>query len=94
MSNARTGMWSAVGALFGGIAGVAAARYIVETRPRSKSASQHDRGAEIEDAMIVGGATGAVLGAFIAGAATGEEALRPRLKSGENYDAGGGGGNF
>jgi hypothetical protein len=76
MSNARTGLWSAVGALFGGIAGAAAAKYAAQARPRGRST-----GAEVEDAMVVGGATGAVLGAFVAGAAMGEEPLRPRLPS-------------
>jgi branched-subunit amino acid ABC-type transport system permease component len=77
MSNAATGLWSAVGALLGGIAGAATAKYAVQTRPRGRAT-----GSEVEDAMVVGGATGAVLGAFVAGAAMGEQALRPRLTSG------------
>jgi hypothetical protein len=81
MSNARTGLWSAFGALLGGVAGAAAAKYVVEARPRGRADSR-ERGAEVEDAMVVGGAAGAVLGAFVAGAATGEETPRPRLTSG------------
>ena len=77
MSNATTGMWSALGAILGGVAGAAAAKYAVQSRPRNQRTAS-----EVEDAMVVGGATGAVFGAFVAGAVTGEEAPRPRLTSG------------
>jgi outer membrane lipoprotein SlyB len=81
MSNARTGMWSALGAILGGVAGAAAAKYVVESRPRGRS-GQRDRSSEVEDAMVVGGAAGAVLGSFVAGAATGEGAPAPQLATG------------
>lgn len=80
MSNAQTGLWSAVGAVLGGLAGASVAKYAVQSRPRARSAS---RGAdEVEDAMVVGGAAGAVVGAFVFGTAAGEEPPRPRLASG------------
>jgi hypothetical protein len=34
----------------------------------------------MEDAMVVGGATGAVVGAFIGGTVAGEESPPPQLK--------------
>jgi len=76
MSNARTGLWSAIGALAGAVAGAAAGKYAVETRPRYSYATEQRRrpgASEVEDAMVVGGATGAVLGAFFAGTAAGED---------------------
>ena len=78
MSNAATGMWSAFGAILGGIAGAAAGKYVAEVRPRGRSVS-HSRESDVEDAMVVGGATGAVLGAFVAGAVTGEAAPAAQL---------------
>jgi len=78
MSNARTGLWSAAGALLGGVIGASAAKYTVQARPRGRPT-----GTEVEDAMVVGGAAGAVLGAFVAATAMGEEPPpRPRLPSG------------
>jgi hypothetical protein len=82
MSNASTGLWSALGALVGGITGALTARYVVSARPRYRYADEKSaprpagrpRGGEIEDAMVIGGGAGAVLGAFIGGAAAGEEA--------------------
>lgn len=75
MSNAKTGLWSAVGALLGGAAGAAAGHYAAKARPtgRARTAQQ------VEDAMVVGGATGAVAGAFIVGALAGEEEPIARL---------------
>jgi uncharacterized membrane protein YfcA len=78
MSNAKTGLWSAIGALLGGAAGAAAGKYAVEARPRYRYAQQRPMrrspgGSEVEDAMVVGGAAGAVLGAFIGGTAAGED---------------------
>jgi hypothetical protein len=67
MSNANTGLLSALGAILGGAAGAMAGKYAAQFRPRASYAFESDRGAEIEDAMIVGGATGAVVGAFIGG---------------------------
>lgn len=69
MSSAKTGIWSAFGALTGGLVGAFAGRYAAQIRPRGHAASQ-----EIEDAMVVGGATGSVVGAFVAGAISGETA--------------------
>lgn len=73
MANAKTGLWSAFGALLGGVAGAAAGHYAATMRPRVR-AELGIGGADIEDAMVIGGATGAVLGAFIGGAAGGESA--------------------
>jgi hypothetical protein len=73
MSNAKTGIWSAIGALVGGAAGAMAGQYAISARPRVRYAAARGRGDEIEDAMVVGGAGGAVLGAFLAGALAGEE---------------------
>ncbi len=79
MGNAKTGLWSAIGALLGGAAGAAAGKYAVEGRPRYRYAQQPfprrrgPGGSEVEDAMVVGGAAGAVLGAFIGGTAAGED---------------------
>lgn len=70
MSNAATGLWSGLGALLGGVAGAFAGKYVAQARPRYTYTE--DRGHEIEDAMVAGGAAGAVLGAFIGGAAAGE----------------------
>lgn len=67
MSSAKTGLWSAFGALLGGAAGAAAGHYAAKARPTGGSVQQ------VEDAMVVGGASGAVLGAFIGGAFSGEE---------------------
>lgn len=72
MSNARTGIWSALGALVGGAIGAAGGRYAAQGRPRARYTSKRASGQEIEDAMVIGGAGGAVLGAFLAGAAAGE----------------------
>ncbi len=75
MSNAATGFWSALGAVAGGVAGAYAGRYAVTMRPRVRYAHEaKPRASELEDAMVIGGATGAVVGAFIAGAVTGEDA--------------------
>lgn len=85
MSNAKTGLFSALGALVGGFAGAQAGKYAAQTRPRYRYAEQ-PHGPEVEDAMVVGAAAGAVLGAFIAGAATGEPAAPaapPQLKQGQ-----------
>lgn len=89
MGNARTGLWSALGALVGGAIGATAGRYAATARPRARSggggrygdmerygrfATREQGGAgEIEDAMVIGGATGAVLGAFVAGTVAGED---------------------
>jgi len=71
VSNAKTGLWSAFGALLGGAAGAAAGHYAAKTRPRYVGGGTSAQ--QVEDAMVVGGATGAVAGAFIAAALTGEE---------------------
>ena len=72
MSSTRTGLWSAFGALLGGAAGAAAGHYAAKARPRYAGGSSTS-GETVEDAMVVGGATGAVVGAFIGGAASGPE---------------------
>lgn len=66
--SAKTGLWSAFGALLGGVAGVAAGHYAATMRPRARYATAGRDGASVEDAMVVGGATGAVVGAFLGGA--------------------------
>ena len=72
MSNAKTGIWSALGALVGGLAGAAAGRYAAEFRPRGRY-EYGPEGASVEDAMVVGGAAGSVIGAFVGGMVGGEE---------------------
>lgn len=70
--SARTGLWSAFGATLGAVAGAAAGHYAATMRPRVRYVAQRDvTGADVEDAMVIGGAAGAVLGAFIGGAASG-----------------------
>jgi hypothetical protein len=85
MSNAKTGLWAAIGALLGGAAGAAAGQYAAESRPRYRYAGQPmprrrgPGGTEVEDAMVVGGGAGAVLGAFIGGTLAGEDPPTPQL---------------
>jgi uncharacterized membrane protein YfcA len=81
--NAKTGFWSAVGALAGGFAGAMAGKYAMQERPRYRYAEQRrgPAGTEIEDAMVIGGTTGALIGAFLGGTAAGEEPVRPQLPS-------------
>lgn len=84
MSNSSTGFWSAVGAVLGGAAGAAAGHYAAQLRPRVRYASESRPrvlGRDVEDAMVVGGATGAVVGAFIGGAIAGEEPPPKQLTS-------------
>jgi hypothetical protein len=72
--SAKTGFWSAFGALVGGAAGAAAGYYAAQARPAFRYANAHrGRGQELEDAMVVGGAAGAVVGAFIGGAVSGDD---------------------
>jgi len=78
MSNARTGLWSAIGAVIGGAAGAAGGYYAAQARPRVRYANaplprKRSKGQAVEDAMVVGGATGAVVGAFLAGTMAGED---------------------
>ena len=70
MSNAKTGLWSAVGALLGGVAGAFAGKAAVQYKPRQYYGAR--RGSEVADAMAVGAATGAVIGSFAAGTMAGE----------------------
>jgi hypothetical protein len=58
--NNKAGFWSAFGAIAGGVVGAAAAKYAVRLR--------YD--VNVEDAMVLGGAAGAVIGAFVGGAAS------------------------
>ncbi len=76
MSNAKTGLLSAIGAVIGGAIGATAGYYSDRLRPRRSYVSA-TRGDAVEDAMVVGGAAGAVVGAFIGGAAAGEESPPP-----------------
>ena len=78
MSNAKTGLWSALGAVLGGAAGAAAGYYATQTRPRYAHGGADPE--EIEDAMVIGGATGAVVGSFIGGALSGEETAPKQLR--------------
>jgi outer membrane lipoprotein SlyB len=73
MSSASTGFWSALGAVVGGVAGATAGHYAAQYRPRLRYArAVRARGdQEIEDAMVVGGAAGAVVGAFLGGTIAG-----------------------
>jgi len=74
--NTKTGFWSAFGALAGGLAGALAGRYVAHARPRARyerGYAEQPTGTEIEDAMVIGGSAGAMLGAFIGGSAAGEE---------------------
>ena len=71
MSNPKTGLWSAFGALLGGAMGAAAGHYAAKARPRDAEGGAG--GETVEDAMVIGGATGAVVGAFVGGAASGPE---------------------
>lgn len=70
--NAKTGFWSAFGALVGGAAGAYAGKYAVQMRPRY-SDDRRPAGVEVEDAMVVGGAAGATVGAFLGGSLAGGE---------------------
>jgi hypothetical protein len=82
MASAKTGFWSAFGALLGGAAGAYAGKLAATHRPVYRYGFRaRGRGAEVEDAMVVGGAAGAVVGAFIGGAASGEDKpATPQLK--------------
>ena len=84
MANAKTGIWSALGAVVGGVAGAMAGRYAAQARPiHSYANAPHPshrsgiRGRDVEDAMVIGGATGAVVGAFFAGTVAGEDEPPP-----------------
>jgi len=76
MANAKTGIWSAIGAVVGGAAGAAAGHYAAKARPIHRYANA-PRGRDVEDAMVVGGAIGAVTGAFFAGTVAGEDEPPP-----------------
>ena len=74
MSNAKTGLWSAVGALLGGVAGAFAGKAVAQHAPR-----RYYGGRNVGDAMATGAAAGAVVGAFAAGTMAGEPAQHPAL---------------
>ena len=59
--SAKTGLWSAFGALLGGVAGATAASMLP---PRARYAVAGRAG----DTRVVGGAAGAIVGAFLGGA--------------------------
>lgn len=75
MSDAKTGLVAALGAVLGGAAGAAAGHYAAQLRPRVRYANARPRilGQDVEDAMVVGGAAGAVVGAFIGGTIAGDD---------------------
>ena len=75
MSNAKTGLWSAVGALLGGVAGAFAGKAAVQYMPRKYYGAR--RGVDVADAMATGAAAGAVVGAFAAGTMAGEAHALP-----------------
>jgi hypothetical protein len=77
MSNARTGLWSAVGALLGGVAGAFAGKAVVQYTPRKYYGARRD--VNVADAMATGAAAGAVVGAFAAGTMAGESTHLPQL---------------
>lgn len=77
MSNARTGLWSAVCAFVGGVAGAFAGKAIVEYQPRTRYGAP--RNGEVADGMTTGAATGAIIGAFIGGTVAGETTPPPTL---------------
>ena len=82
MSNASTGFWSALGAVVGGAAGAAAGHYAQKSRPRARYANAprpRTQGDIMEDAMVIGGAAGAVVGAFLGGTMAGEDPVPPQL---------------
>ena len=54
MSNAKTGLWSAVGALLGGVAGAFAGKAAVQYMPRKYYGAR--RGVDVADAMATGAA--------------------------------------
>jgi hypothetical protein len=75
--NAKTGFWSAFGAFVGGAIGATAGKYATQARPRQQATPA---GTEIEDAMVIGGAAGVMLGSFFGAAvAAPEEAPKPKL---------------
>lgn len=83
MSNARTGLWSAIGAVIGGAAGAAGGYYAAQVRPRTRYANapvKRSKGQAVEDTMVVGGATGAVVGAFLGGTMAGEDPPPKQLR--------------
>jgi hypothetical protein len=76
MSNAKTGLWSAVGALLGGVAGAYAGKAVIRYTPRKYYGA---RKVSVADAMATGAAAGAVVGAFAAGTMSGEATAPPVL---------------
>ena len=68
MSNTKTGLLSALGAVLGGAAGAAAGHYATKSRGVRYFKSRRN-----VDAVVVGGAAGAVVGAFIGGAVGAED---------------------
>lgn len=77
MSNAKTGLAAAVGAILGGAAGAAAGRYAAQVRPTRR---HRTHGQDIEDAMVIGGGVGATVGAFLGGTIAGEDPAPKQLR--------------
>jgi uncharacterized protein YcfJ len=69
--SAKTGIWSAIGALAGGVAGAAVGHYAAGTHRRMHYSAE--RNSPVADAMVTGGAIGAVFGAFLGGTVANDE---------------------
>jgi hypothetical protein len=65
MSNAKTGVWSAAGAVLGALGGTAVSHAVGKRSPVRYTGKREDR-------IFLGSAVGAGLGAFVAGMAAGE----------------------
>jgi hypothetical protein len=78
MSNARTGLWSALGMLGGIAVGAVAGKAIAQSRPRYQYDPDGPIGGEVEDAMVIGGAVGGSIGAFMGGMLSGEPTPAPQ----------------
>jgi hypothetical protein len=86
--NAKTGIWSALGAVVGAVAGATAGHYALQYRPKIRYATEararrvvrarRPSSQEMEDAMVIGGAVGATVGAFFGGTVMGEETPPPK----------------
>ena len=77
MSNAKTGLLAAIGAVLGGVVGATAGKYVAQARPRHSYSGGRASSSEVEDAMVIGGAAGATIGAFIAGTVAGDPPPQP-----------------
>ena len=76
--NTKAGFWSALGAVVGSVVGATAAKYAVQARPRHRYDEDPD-GPGVDAASIMGGAAGAIIGAFVGGAVGAPEEPLPEL---------------